>query len=202
MALMLRRGRRRRPSRTTPHRHPAAKRRLGSAPPVRRDLRAASYPRQRTERAHDLRSFRNVGDACWCPASQHVGSLISAGSATSTTRRESAERESPSLPGVSGGVPLKPIDFPRAGGWEQPRPCCGENADVAHRAQRSQPHPASKRRPRSAPPDRLPTGASCASIFSHKLLDFVFQSFPSQGGHAANQTGHSRLPPPPRTGFR
>jgi hypothetical protein len=136
MALMLRRGRRRRPSRTTPHRHPAAKRRLGSAPPVRRDLRAASYPRQRTERAHDLRSFRNVGDACWCPASQHVGSLISAGSATSTTRRESAERESPSLPGVSGGVPLILIDFPRVGGREQPGPCCGEDAGATHRAQR------------------------------------------------------------------
>jgi len=54
----------------------------------------------------------------------------------STTRRESAERENPSLPGVSGGVPLNPIDFSRVGGWEQPRPCCGENADATHRAQR------------------------------------------------------------------
>jgi hypothetical protein len=47
-------------------------------------------------------------------------------------KRESAEGFSP-LPGVSGGVPLILRDFPRAGGWEEKRPCYGENADAAYR---------------------------------------------------------------------
>ena len=51
-------------------------------------------------------------------------------------RRESAERENPSPPGVSGGVPLIARDFSRAGGWEEPRPCCASSADAAHRPQR------------------------------------------------------------------
>ena len=29
------------------------------------------------------------------------------------------QRENPPLPGVTGGVPLNLIDFPRAGGWEE-----------------------------------------------------------------------------------
>ena len=37
--------------------------------------------------------------------------------------RGSAEGFSP-LPGVTGGVPLDLNDFPRAGGWEEPRSCC------------------------------------------------------------------------------
>jgi len=37
----------------------------------------------------------------------------------------------PPLPGVWGCPP----SLPRAGGWEQPGSCCGEDADAAHRAQ-------------------------------------------------------------------
>ena len=50
--------------------------------------------------------------------------------------RGSPEGEYPPLAGVSGGVPLNLSDFSRAGGWEQPRSCCGHHADAAHRAQR------------------------------------------------------------------
>ena len=32
----------------------------------------------------------------------------------------------------SRGVPLIFCDFPRAGGWEQPRPCYGHHTDVPH----------------------------------------------------------------------
>ncbi len=52
-----------------------------------------------------------------------------------STKRESAERANPSLPGFKG-CPLIFSNFPRAGGWEQPRSCCGDNPDAAHRAQR------------------------------------------------------------------
>ena len=47
--------------------------------------------------------------------------------------RGSTEGEYPPLPGVWGCPP----SLPRAGGWEQPGSCCGEDADAAHRAQRT-----------------------------------------------------------------
>ena len=74
-----------------------------------------------------------------CPPSCRAGRPTYAYSPVvgrASVSRESAERDSPSLPGVSGGVPLNLVGFPRAGGWEQPRPCCGEDADATHRAQR------------------------------------------------------------------
>ena len=52
-------------------------------------------------------------------------------------KRGSPEGEYPPLAGVSGGVPLSLVDFPRVGGWEEQRSCCGKDADIAHRAQRS-----------------------------------------------------------------
>jgi len=65
------------------------------------------------------------------PLSKKV--MITASAVLSVQKRESAERENPSLPGVSGGAPLMSSDFPRAGGWEEKRPCYGENADAAYR---------------------------------------------------------------------
>jgi len=59
-------------------------------------------------------------------------STVGAAPKPSSEKRESAERENPSLPGDSGGVPLNLLDFPRAGGWEQPRSCCADHADAAH----------------------------------------------------------------------
>jgi len=43
------------------------------------------------------------------------------------------ERVSPSLPGVSGGVPLIPNNAPRAGGWESLPAAGGNHANVSGR---------------------------------------------------------------------
>ena len=38
----------------------------------------------------------------------------------------------PPLSGVSGGVPLTSRNTARVGGWEEQRPCYGDNADATH----------------------------------------------------------------------
>jgi len=69
-------------------------------------------------------------------AYQHVRPLISAGAEVSM-KRGGVQRGSVPLCRGSRGVPLILQDTPWVGGWEQPRPCYGENADATHRAQRS-----------------------------------------------------------------
>jgi len=94
-------------------------------------------------------SFRNIGDTCLSPASQCVRSLISASAAASTTRRGSAEGESPSA-GVQGVSPwFKNTPLGRAGGSNHAHVAARTpTLPIAHNA--SQRHPATKRKPRSA----------------------------------------------------
>ena len=112
--------------------------------------------------------------------------------ATSRPRQGGAQRGNPPLPGVSGGVPLILQNTPRAGGWEEQRPCSGDNADAPHTHETWHRHPTSyHHRGGSTPASQLArlTRISVLSTLDPMELVFVLNRFPQRQPFQASDCG-------------
>jgi hypothetical protein len=121
---MFRRQRRRYPSRTTPPNDILQRN-------ADREARATSRAGRPTHGPLAIKSER-------CQPTERVHAR----------RRGSPEGDFPPLPGVSGGVPLKLIDLPRAGGWEACPPQAGTRPMFRRHRRR---HPSRTTPPNGAP---------------------------------------------------